>query len=244
MLNLMKYEARRQLLSKGLILGVLVTLLVGFTVCYCRGIDQGAAMFLSLMALATIMVLFFAPFEFTFTFDKDMNTKQGYLLFLVPQKSTTILGAKLLVSLLQSAVIYTLFLNVVPFCERLCANKFGSAPGFIGEIIADVSYGLSGTMDVIKFWALLLLLWLFFAVLALLVSAIPVQGKVVSVFKFVGYIAAIFVVFYLLGMISGLFSYLSVPEPVADIFEWIYMIGIDVALFFGTAKLLDKKVSI
>lgn len=244
MLKLMKYEFRSRLFPKGVAIGALLALVEGFCVFYWQGMVEAVTIVLLLMELATIIILFLAPFECTFTFDKDMNTKQGYLLFLIPQKSTTVLAAKLLGALLQSTVMYILLFTVVPFFERLCLKRFGSAPDFIGAMLREFTLDLSGVPEVIECIALLLVLWLFFAVLALFISAVPGQGKVVSMFKFVGYIAAIFVVFLLLGTISGLFSYLSVPEPVANIFEWVYMIGIDVALFFGTAKLMDKKVSL
>ena len=97
MLNLMKYEARRQVFSKGIILGIFFVLVAAFLGFYWQGEETGVTMMLALMSFAALMVMVFAPFEFSFTLDKDMNTRQGYLLFLAPKKSTTILTAKLLV---------------------------------------------------------------------------------------------------------------------------------------------------
>ena len=98
MLNLMKYEARRQVFSKGIILGIFFVLVAAFLGFYWQGEETGVTMMLALMSFAALMVMIFAPFEFSFTLDKDMNTRQGYLLFLAPKKSTTILTAKLLVA--------------------------------------------------------------------------------------------------------------------------------------------------
>ncbi len=244
MLHLMKYEFRRQLFSKGLIFGIFLVLLAAFFGFYLTGEENGAVAMLALMSLETLIVLFFAPVEFTFTFDKDMNSKQGYLLFMVPQKSTTILISKLFVSLLQSVVIYTVFFTVVPFCEKLAAGRFERAPHFIEVLCDTFSLGSSDGVNTVKFWAVIFILWLFFTLLSLFASAIPVQGKVASVFRFAGYIAAIFAVFFVLDKAESLFDWLKAPKLVGDIFEWVYLIGISVALFFGTAKLLDKKVSL
>lgn len=244
MLKLMKYEFRRQLFSKGVIFGGLLTLVAAFLIFYWKGVVSGTAAVSALMALGAIVVLFFAPLEFMFTFDKDMNTKQGYMLFLVPQKSTTILEAKLLVSLLQTVVIYTVFFTVVPFCERLSEKKFGIASGYISEIVNDFVGSTSSVEETVGFWISFLLLWLFFVSLGLFVTAIPVQGKMASVLGLVGYFAAIFGVFFVLDIISDVLSAVKAPEMVYNIVEVVYMLGIDLALFFGTARLLDKKVSI
>lgn len=246
MLNLMKYEFRRQSFSKVIIFGGLLALIAAYFCLYWQGVETGVIMITILMGLATIVVMFYAPFEFLFPFDKDMNSKQGYMLLLVPQKPVTVLGAKLLVSLLQTAVIYSVFFTVVPFCERLCGNKFGITPAYIGGIVNEISgnIGISGVAEVVEFWAMLLMMWLFFSGLGMLVTAIPGKGKMASLLGFAGFVAAIFVVFFLLDKIDVLFDWLKTPELVGDIAEWVYMIGIDVALFFGTAKLLDKKVSL
>jgi len=244
MINLMKYEVRRQVLSKGIIVGAFLALVAAFFGFYWKGEALGATMIVTLLSLATMVIVFLAPFEFSYIFDKDMNTRQGYLLCLIPQKSTTILISKLLVALLQSTVLYALFFTVVPFCERLCGNKFGMNPGIIGEMVQETTSGLSGVADKIEFWAVLLTLWLFFACLGMFVTAIPGKGKLVSLLGVVLFFVAIFLMFFLMDKIDWLFDYLKTPELVGDIAEWVYIVGVDVALFFGTARLMDKKVSL
>ena len=244
MLNLMKYEFRRMIFSKGVIYGGLLTMMAAFLVCYWRGAASGATITIILMSFATMVVLFVTPFEFTFLFDKDMNSRQGYLLLMVPQKSTTIVAAKLLVALLQSVVIYTLLFSADLFCEGLYEKKFGVSPGLIGEIVRNVSSEVSGVPDTVEFFGMLLVLWLFFACLGMFVTAIPGKGKMASLLGFAGFVAAIAVVFFLLEQIDVLFAWLKIPAVVENIVEWVYMLGIDVALFFGTAKLMDRKVSL
>lgn len=244
MIKLMKYEFFRQLFSKGVITGGLSTLIVGFFGFYFTGNAFGATMMITVISLATIVTLFLAAFEFTFTFDKDMNTRQGYLLGLVPQKSTTILVSKLLVALLQSVVIYSVVFTVVPFCERLCENKFGETPAFIGGIVEESSGGLNSASDIIEFFAVLLTLWLFFACLGLFVTVISGKGKLTSLLGVIPFCLVIFLMFFLLDKIDWLFDYLKTPELVGDIVEWVYIVGVDAALFFGTARLMDKKVSL
>ncbi len=241
MLNLMKYEIRRQIFSKGFILGVLLALVAGFFGFYFNGAVVGTTVIVTLMTLATILLLFFVPFEFEFTFGKDMNTRQGYMLGLIPQKSTTVLVSKLLVALLQSAVFYTIFFTVIPFCERLCQSKFGVNPGMVGEMVRDVASELSSVSDAIEFWGALFTIWLFFACLSMFVSAIPCKGKLAPLLGIIFFFAAVFLWYFLLGKISWLLDIVKAPALVSNTIEWMYIIGVDAALFFGTAKLMDRK---
>ena len=76
------------------------------------------------------------------------------------------------------------------------------------------------------------------------VTAIPGKGKLASLLGVILFFAAIFLMFFLLDKIDWLFDYFKTPEIVGDIIEWVYIIGVDAALFFGTARLMDKKVSL
>ncbi len=241
MLKLMKYEIRRQVFTKGFIVGVLLALVIGFFGFYFKGEAMGAITIVSLMGLATVLLLFFAPFEFTYTFDKDMNTRQGYMLGLVPRKSTTILVSKLLVALLQSAVLYTLFFTVVPFCERLCESKFGFNPDMVGSMVRGLASEFSGVSGFVEFWGAILTMWLFFACLSMFISAIPGKGKMANVLGIIFFFAAAFLVFFLLEKIDWLLDIAKTPGLVSNIIEWVYIIGVDAALFFGTAKLMEKR---
>ena len=143
-------------------------------------------------------------------------------------------------------MIDILVFTVVPFCERLSESKFGAASTTFTELIQELglSAGASGVAGVIKTAVLLLLLWLFFACLGLFVSAIPGKGKLVNAIGVVGFFAAAFVVFYVLFQIENLFELINMPKTAGNIIEWAYMLGIEAALFFGAAKLMDKKVSL
>ena len=89
-----------------------------------------------------------------------------------------------------------------------------------------------------------LTIWLFFACLSMFVTAIPGKGKLASLLGYVLFFAAIVLVFFLLERIDWLFDILKTPALVGNIAEWVYIVGIDAALFFGTVRLMDKKVSL
>ena len=177
------------------------------------------------------------------SFGKDLNTRQGYLVFMIPKKTTAILAAKLLVALIHVVVLGPLFFSVVSFCERLSEDKFGYNGGMILELVHDVSAELSGVGDTIGLGLMVLSVLLFFANVCAFGLATQAEGKM-AFLVLVEIVAIAFVVFFLLGRIDALLDLLKTPELRGDIVKWVYMIGIDAALFFGTARLIDKKASI
>ncbi len=246
MLKLMKYEFRRQLLLIGVMLGSLFLLVAAFFGFYWKGVDYGVTMMLSLMSFATMMVLIVGAVAHEGPFDKDMNTKQGYMLFLLPKKSTTILVAKLLVGLLQTIALYVIFLSVMGACEQLAVAKFGEMPTFISELISIMVPMEEGIGEVCSTLFGLFFLWLFISLLLYFIGAIPSpKGKGASVIGMVAFFGTIVLFFWgLIGLEELLVDILRVPDMVSDIVEFVYLVGADVALFFGTAKLLDKKLSL
>ena len=96
MLRLLKYELRKTLFSKLIILGVTVIaqaiFLVGLWGDRENPLVIGAALlfFIAVTGIALMGILSLA------TLHKDMNTKQGYMLFMTPNSCYRILGAKVI----------------------------------------------------------------------------------------------------------------------------------------------------
>ena len=243
MLRLVKYEVRRQLFSKILILGSLLVLMAGFFIFYLQGNEAGVGVMVGFLGVETMVVILYAPLECLMTFDKDLNTKQGYLLFLTPEKSTVILGAKLLVSFVQTVVLCGIFFTVVPWLERLAEAKFEKYMG----VIKEIGVALEETMEVkiLGVVAGLSLTWLFLVCLGFFVSALPMQlGKLGNVAKVAVFFVGIGLIGFVLTVIEGIVWEMTYSNAAMSFFDWVYMIGVSIALFFGTAKLLDEKVSV
>lgn len=109
MLRLLKYELRKTLFSKLILLGITVIaeaiFLIGF-----RGKDENT------LTIGALLLFFIAISGITLmgilsliTLHRDMNTKQGYMLFMTPNSNYKILGAKVIecsLSLLLAAVFF------------------------------------------------------------------------------------------------------------------------------------------
>lgn len=245
----MKYEARRQMFSNGLLIGVFFVLLAAFYGFYRTGNITRMGIILSVMGVVTILVLVFVPIEHWILFHTDINSRQGDMQFLLPKKSTTILGAKVLVSLLQTVILYGLFFTVVPYCERLAADNYGLATGYVGKVIStimEMMQSANATLaPVVGVWLNLVVTILFFSNLGLFVMAVPLPlEKARGLVRFAGYIVLFALIIFVRTKIKDLLLFITSSPMVGDVFEIVYLIGVNLALFFGIAKLLDKKVSI
>lgn len=249
MLKLMKYEARRQTLSNGLLIGLFLVLLAAFYGFYRSGNFTGMGTVLAFMAAESVSILIFAPIEHWILFHIDINSRQGDMQFLLPKKSTAILGAKVLVSLLQTVILYGLFFTVVPYCERLATDNYGFATGYVGKVIntiMEMMQSANATLPpIIGVWFNLLVSVLLFSNLGLFVMAVPLPlERLRGLVRFAGYIVAFALIVFVRTKTADLLLFITDSTAVVDVFEIVYLIGVNLALFFGTAKLMEKKVSI
>lgn len=249
MLKLMKYEARRLIGFKGVSVGCLLVLLAVFFGCYRTGNVTVMRTVLSFMGVVTVIELMLAPIEHWILFHIDLNSSHGNMQFMLPKKSTVVLGAKVLASLLQTVILYGLFFTVVPYCERLAADNYGFATGYVGKVldtIIEMMQSANATLPlVIGVWLNLIITVLFFSNLGLFVIAVPLPlEKLKGLVRFCGYVVAFALIIFVRTKIKDLLLFITSSEAVGDVFEIVYLIGVNLALFFGTAKLLDKKVSI
>ena len=96
MLRLLKYELRKTLLSKLILLGITlvaqVVFLVGLWGKKENTLEAGAMLlfFIAITGITLMGILSVA------TLHRDMNTKQGYMLFMTPNSCYRILGAKVI----------------------------------------------------------------------------------------------------------------------------------------------------
>jgi hypothetical protein len=109
MLRLLKYELRKTLFPKAVLLGITLVAQAIFLYGFWAGKENtlvvGAVLlfFIAVVGIAVMGILSLI------TLHRDMNTRQGYMLFMTPHSSYAILGAKVIecaVSLLLAGAFY------------------------------------------------------------------------------------------------------------------------------------------
>lgn len=251
--KLIKYEFRKQLMSK-LVVGIVI---VALQVLYLAGVivrngDWAAIGLGGTMIVAMISLLYFS-FESIVTYSNDLKTKQSYMLFLTPRNMFQIVGAKLITTILQIFVCGCAFAAIgIGDVFLLCARE-GEVKTFLDamkeffHLFTGVEIRLSEVIYVIL---MLLIAWLFFIAMAMF--AITLSTTLLSNWKFKGVasVAIFFGLDWLVAKVVNLVTptgFLESEYLVVNTEAWAFIGIYTVALalcYVGTALLLDKKVSV
>ena len=250
--RLIKYEFRKQLMSK-LVVGFVV---LALQVLYLAGViarNEWAAIGLGGTMIVTVISLLYFSFESIVTYSNDLKTKQSYMLFLTPRNMFQIVGAKLVTTILQIFVCGCAFAAIgIGDVFLLCARE-GEVKTFL-ETIKEFFRLFTGVeirlTEVIYIILMVLVAWLFFIAMAMF--AITLSTTLLSNWKFKGVasVAIFFGLDWLVAKIVGLVTptgFLESGYLVVTGEAWAYIGIYATALalcYVGTVLLLDKKVSV
>lgn len=109
--KLMKYEFRKTRMSRLILLLVTIASEVLFLAGLLAEWEDGTFWGILLLMFCAMFGIFYIGIESILVFSKDMNTKQSYMLFMIPKNSYQILGAKVLenlISIILAGVIFVL----------------------------------------------------------------------------------------------------------------------------------------
>lgn len=107
--KLIKYEVRKQRTARLVILSALAVGLLVFWGGLLFDKEQVMGVTIALMFSAAILVLFYSGIEGVLVLNKDLRTKQSYMLWMVPKSIWEIMGAKFISSILQMLIMFALF---------------------------------------------------------------------------------------------------------------------------------------
>lgn len=251
--KLIKYEFRKQLMSK-LVVGIVVAVL---EVLFLAGLflEKGdwAGTGAGLLVIVAMVSLLYFSFESIVTYSNDLRTKQSYMLFLTPRNMFQIVGAKLVTTILQIFVTGCAFAAIGIGDVFLVCAKNGEVKEFL-DAIKGFFHALTGVeirlSEVIYVILMLLIAWLVFIALAML--AITLSTTLLSTWKLKGIVSVIiyFALDWCVTKVANLVTptgfleseYLVVNTE-ARAFIGVYAAALALS-YVGTALLLDKKVSV
>lgn len=251
--KLIKYELRKQLATKLIVLAILAIL----EVIYLFGLftDNEGMMGLGLgfLMMTAFISMFYFGFETIITYSNDLKTKQSYMLFLVPRNAYQIVGAKVIVNVLQTVAAAAAYVAVFALDVVIICAKYGEIQRMMDGIREFVSM-LTGIEvrigDVLYLISMMLVTWLVFITLAMF--AITLSTTLFANKKWKGVVS--FVIYIVLNQIFGKIAELLVRDSmladgsiIVNSAAWAYILFYILVLvlsFFGTSYLLEKKVSV
>ena len=246
MLRLLKYELRKTLMSKLILLGITVVaeavFLAGLWGNRENTLAIGAVLlfFIALTGIAIMGILSVA------TLHKDMNTRQGYMLFMTPNSCYKILGAKVIECGLSILIAGAFFfaLGYLDFSLLLGKGSNQQIWDMLNEVIRSINAQI--VVDVPHVSALvfnMLASWLCTITIAYLsdvVSSSLLNGKK-------GNWLVTFVLFIVMNYAIGkLLSLVPASIGVITVLLWQGIIALVLAgiMYVITARLMDKYLSV
>lgn len=254
--KLIKYEWKKQQTLR-------MVMLVGLAVCllaYIWGLvfsnDSVVACALLLMFFGAFLLLFYTGVEGILVLNRDLKTKQSYMLWMVPKSIWEIFGAKFLSAILQMLFVFALFFGVGCISLVLALYDAGGIRQIVEAFAGMIQFLTSGTTvyDITRIISGLV--WfaiIFFAAWAEIIMigflAVVISRTLLIRSRFAGFFSVI--LFFLINWISNRGSYLAerIPGPEVtaismSIWEIAYYLIFCAALFAATCILADRKLSV
>lgn len=242
MLKLTKYELRKNLLSIGIVAGIICVLQALFMFfCLTENINY-TSLFGGLLIIAA-SVSYFIVFIFgVVTYYRELSSKSSYLIFMTPNSSLSIITSKLLYTLIIGIGISAIFIGFGDLADAL--KNFSEMLKIMGIDVVNIIINI--VAGIISF------LIAFFFLISLAYFAITLSSTALQNKKIKGFISVVLfcVLAYATIKISSLLPELyKNPDSLSQALmsslpATIFQLLMVVACTFGSAVLLDKKVSL
>lgn len=251
--KLIKYEFRKQLMSKIVVGVVIAALEIYFALGLFLEKENWIATSTVLLIVAGVISLLYFSFESIVTYSNDLRTKQSYMIFLTPRNMFQVVGAKLMTTVMQIVLAGCAFAAVAIGDVFLVCAKFGKVKDLM-EMLKEFFKSLTGVEirlnEVVYVILMLLVAWLVFIAMAMF--AITLSTTLLSTWKYKGIVsvALYFALDWIVAKIAGFVvptGFLQSEYIVVNTEAWAFIgvyLGALVLCYFGTALLLEKKVSV
>lgn len=251
MLKLVKYEWKKQRTSRLIILGLLVAGIIAFWGGILFKSDTVTVLSLAFLYIFAVLVLFYTGVESVLVFNRDLRTKQSYMLFMVPKSIWEILGAKFISAILQMLFVFALFfaagsLNLMAAVWR--SGKIEALVHVFENLMRTITETNFDWMILVEAAFILFLAWMMIILIGFL--AVILARTVLVKSRFAGLFA--FILFFLINVavewgyrFSDLLPHVGGTGHFGwDIWNILYYIIVCGGLFLVSGWLADRKLSV
>ena len=247
MLKLMKYEVRKTMFSKVIILIITALAEIAYLIGVFAKKEDIMAWGIMGLTMCALIGIFYIGIESLIVFHRDLNTKQSYMLFLTPNSSYRILGAKVLENGIAIFVAGAFFALLAALDITIGILYIGGLKEFIDtiqEVIRHVQLQIEIYPEqILMVFFVTLSSWLLMIVtgyLAIVLSATVLAGK-----RFSGLLS--FALYLLLFGVSGKLIDL-VPEMQNFYLRFGLIMAVTIVIIFimyaVTGWIMEKKLSV
>ena len=246
MLKQMKYELRKTWFSKLVLLVMTAVAEAVFLIGLLRKSDNNMGAGIVMLVLIASFGILYIGIDSLLVLHRDLNTKQGYMLFMTPNSSYKILGAKVLENGISIFLSGAFYIGLAALDIRLVLNLRDGAKNVV-QIVQELMQSLQIPVD-LSFKAVciyilsILASWLaavVIAAFAIIISSALLTGTrwnlLVSFLIFLG-------LNFLCSRVAGLVPMMQI-ELYYLVTSLIHL-GFALAAYIGACIIMDEKLSL
>ena len=249
MLNLIKYEFRKTWALKGIILVITAIFEAMFLIGMLADSDNMTGLSVCLLCLETMFGVFIIGVFGVYTLSKDLNTKRSYMLFMTPNSSYKILGAKLIENA-TSIFLGGIFFIVLGIADITALLSYSGELSTFVDIMVEVfnlaeidsTYILVSGIHSLSWWAYIVVVGFF----AVIISSSLLNGR-----KYNGLISFILFLFIAItvskihtALIIAIFGDVFDFSLTRIIFGIFYYVMLSIIMYVISAWIMDNKLSV
>lgn len=254
MLKLTKYELRKNVLGIGIVAGIICALQILFTF-FCLTKKINYTVVFAVLLIVAASVSYFIVFIFgVVSYSKELSSKSSYLIFMTPNSSISIIVSKLFYTLIIGIGIAVVLTGLGVLDGYMMAISFGEYRGILKmykEVLEALGLNI-GQLLINVIGMILSFLVSFFFLITLAYFAITLSSTALQNKKIKGLISVIIfciLAFITIKIASELPEIYTNPvtfaqEIITSLPANIFQLLVAVGCTFGSALLLDKKVSL
>lgn len=251
MLKLMKYEFRKQAFSKVIILVLVGLLELLFFFGVAADKENVIATSMMLLMVFTFGALFFLAFESILTYSNDLKQKCSYMLFLTPNTSYGIVGAKVLSAAIQVVLAGIAFFLIFGLDGAVLIAKYDAineVKEMITKFLKEIFQLEIALTDVVSVVAVVIASWI--STITVAFFSITLSTTFLANNKFKGIVS--FIIFIALNVFYNYVVEWILGSPADDMsnittfftLQCLITVCFTIITYLGTAWMLDKKVSV
>lgn len=250
MLKLMKYEFRKTMFSKLVLLCITgvaeIAYLVGVFL-KSEKTDQILGFGMIGLMLCLTIGIFYIGIDSLISLHRDLNTKQSYMLFLTPKNSYQVLGAKILENGISIFLTGAFFAALFAIDASIGILYIGGVKEFLDlleQFLISIRIDINLTaQDILMPFFAILASWLMMVVtgyISIVLSATVLAGK-----KFSGFVS--FLIFLLIDYVAAkILDFLPVLDGLVA--QYCMTIGVTfvmvIIMYLVTGWIMEKKLSV
>lgn len=254
MFKLSKYEIRKNIIGLVIMFGAIAGLELYFVISALADNRDHTAIASLLLLLATVVAYFGVLIYGVASYSKELNQKTGYMTFMTPISTFTIIGSKL-ISTLLAGIFFVVLLGIFALIDMAMFEEVFPETKLFTEFLdnlIEMSGAAAGELWINVGVGILSMLIESFAIVAIAYISITLTATAFQNKKWKGIVSA--VIFVVTMIIVGKIDDI-IPAIYDTVTKWsqgivnllphiLYMAVIAAASIYGSGKLLDKKVSL